>query len=99
MILQNLIIGIDAQGKELKCGDICSYKYDNVERKGMIIYDEETYSFAFEQLDDKFPLILMSLVEFDTIKKNKNINQIINNYPNAKEWKEIYNNNLWAIKN
>jgi|GEM_PF-5770661 len=98
MIIQNLIIGTDAQGKELRCGDICSYKYTNIESQGMIVYDEETYSFAFEQLDNKFPMILMSLVELDSIKRLKNINQITNNYSNAKEWKEIYNNNLWVIK-
>lgn len=98
MIIQNLIIGNDKFGEKLRCGDICEYEINKMQRKGLIVYDEDTYSFAFEQIENEFPIALMSAVDFGTIEKSINMDRITRNYPNYDKWKEIYNNNLWIIK-
>lgn len=99
MILNNIIIGLDKKGSKLMCGDICTYKYrrptgETISSRGIIIYDEDSYSFAFEQLDDNFPIILMYHVERDSINKVYNVMDIDADVPNADKWVEIYNSNL-----
>lgn len=104
MIIKNLIIGMDKFGNKLQCGDICNFdiklhRPHSVEAietmKGMIVYDEDTFSFAFETLDNFAPLLLMNCVEERSIEKLFEANLInFNNIPNGVEWNEIYNNNV-----
>ncbi len=98
MIIQNLIIGNDKFGEKLRCGDICEYEINKVKIRGLIVYDEDTYSFAFEQLDDNFPITLMSAVEHGTIEKSINMDRATKNYPDYDKWKKIYNSNLGIAK-
>ena len=104
MMMQNLVVGIDRYGHKLQCGDICKFKI-NLQRpkceeqieemKGMIIYDEDTYSFAFETLDNYAPLLLMQCTELRSIEKLFEANlDNFNNIPDGDKWKEIYNNNV-----
>lgn len=104
MIIRNISVGEDAYGHKLQCGDICIFKI-NLQRpkceekieemKGMIIYDEDTYSFAFEALDNYASVLLMSCAEFKSIEKLFDSNSInFSNMPDGDRWKEIYNNNV-----
>lgn len=78
MVIQNMVVGKDRFGKELRCGDICSFqlRMDNDKKnkqelknlKGIIIYDEDAYAFAFETLDDRIPEILMYVAEYGSIE-------------------------------
>lgn len=108
MIIQNLVIGNDRYKHKLMCGDICLFKI-NLQRpkceekieemKGMIIYDEDTYSFAFETLDEYAPLLLMKCAELRSIEKLFEANA--DNFqfmPDGDKWKKIYNNNIVTIK-
>lgn len=100
MITPNLIIGKDNYGHKLQCGDICSFKTlvcrDTEPKweymKGIILYDESSFSFAFITLDDFVPMILMSKV-FDIEKLFEANIDNFNNIPDGKMWKEIYNSN------
>lgn len=100
MIINNVIIGMDMYGAKLECGDICNFTMnvggDVKTAKGMIVYDESTYSFAFEMLDDNFPIILMSHTE--GIKKIFNARYLDKCVPDAEKWVAIYNNNLLTAK-
>ena len=108
MIINNIIVGKDVYGYKLQCGDVCLFKV-NLQRpkceekieemKGMVIYDEDTYSFAFETLDDYAPLLLMKCAELRSIEKLFEANKDnFDNAPDGDKWKEIYNNNLMTIK-
>ncbi len=108
MIIPNLIIGKDRHGHKLHCGDICSFKIklkrskqeeEIEELKGMIVYDEDSFAYAFETLDDDAPLLCMYGVEYRTVEKLFEANaDNFNNIPDGDKWKEIYNNNLMVIK-
>lgn len=98
----NIIIGTDKYGHKLQLGDICLFKVklqgsknDADEMKGMIVYDEDSYSFAFETLEDNAPLLLMNCAELGSIEKlyEANINNL-SNISNGNKWKKIYNNNV-----
>lgn len=104
MIIRNMCIGEDAYGHKLQCGDICTFKI-NLQRskceekveemKGMIIYDEDTYSFAFETLDTYAPVLLMSCVESESIEKLFESNSSnFCNIPDGNKWKEVFNSNV-----
>lgn len=67
-------IGRDKDNKKLQIGDICNFKLDNKDYEGMIIYDEESFAFAFEMKDDSFPEILMSKIDYSSISKIINVN-------------------------
>lgn len=108
MIIPNLIIGTDRYGHRLQCGDICKFKI-NLRRPredekieelyGMIVYDESSYAYAFETLDDYAPILCMYCVEYGTIEKLFEANaDNFNNIPDGNKWKEMYNNNLNKIK-
>lgn len=104
MIIQNLVIGHDIHGHKLQCGDICNFKIrlqrpkneEKIEElRGMIIYDEDTYSYAFETLGNYAPILLMQCAEIGSIEKLFESNSInFNNIPDGNNWKEIYNNNV-----
>lgn len=104
MIIQNIVIGCDMHGHKLHCGDICNFKVklqrskneENIEElNGMIIYDEDTFSYAFETLDNYIPLLLMSCAEIGSIEKMFEANSInFSNIPDGDKWKEVYNNNV-----
>lgn len=104
VIINNLIIGTDSCGHKLQCGDICSFHIRNRKEeisdlKGMIVYDEDSYAFVFETLDDYAPILCMCCAEYGTVKKLFEANEDnFNNVPDGKRWKEIYNNNLITIK-
>lgn len=79
----------------LECNfDIRVHRPHSVEEiktmKGMIIYDEDTFSFAFETLDNFAPLLLMSCAEERSIEKlfESNLTNF-NNIPRGNEWNEI----------
>lgn len=95
----SITIGTDRYGRKLFVGDVCLFKArlgENMhELKGMIIYDEDTYSFAFTTLDNYLPIILMSCVELGSIEKLYEANPSnFQNMPNGTEWKKIYNDHM-----
>ena len=106
MIIPNLIIGHDKHGHPLKCGDICSFivtlqdDKDSINGteytlKGMIIYDEDSYAYAFETLFSKAPLLLMYTAEYRTIEKLFDSNETNFEFiPDGDKWREIYKNNI-----
>ena len=104
MIIPNLVVGKDVYGHDLKCGDICSFDIElerpkcgkNIEKMmGMIIYDEDSYAFAFETLDNYAPLLLMYCAELRSIEKLFSASlDNFDNIPHGSDWKEIYNNNV-----
>ena len=91
-------IGEDIYGHRLYPGDICSYTVTYPENnitnkyKGMIIYDDYKYAFAFEQLEEDFPMVMMSEVNINTIKKIVEADGMDSSYPDYCEWMEIFNN-------
>lgn len=104
MIIPNLVVGNDKYGHRLICGDICFFdvklqrpnKEESIETlKGMIVYDPDSYAYAFETLDDYAPIICMYCAEYGSIEKlfEANISNF-ENIPNGNEWREIYNKNL-----
>lgn len=104
MIIPNLVIGTDRYGHKLHCGDICKFEIrlqrpkceEKVEEmKGMIVYDEGSYAYAFETLDDFSPILCMYCAEYRTVEKlfEANIDNF-NNIPDGEKWKKIYNNNV-----
>ena len=111
MIIKNFVIGKDNTGKELQCGDICDFevrlqrrnnlKNDEPEiMRGMIVYDEDSYAFAFETLDDFAPLLCMYTAEYGSIKKVYDVDK--DNYyniPNGAEWRDMYirNASVWPL--
>lgn len=86
MIIRNISVGEDVYGHKLQCGDICEFKI-NLQRpkceekveemKGMIIYDKDTYSFAFETLNNYAPVLLMSCVSLKVSKNYLNLIAVI----------------------
>ena len=104
MILRNIIVGNDKYGHILECGDICSFDVrlqrpnspESIESiRGMIIYDEDSFAFAFETLDDFAPILLMSCAELHSIERLFEANKTNFEFmPNGSEWKEIYRKNL-----
>lgn len=107
MIIPNLIIGTDMYGRKLQCGDICSFEIklgrpnreeEIEELKGMIVYDPDSYAYAFETLDDFAPILCMYCTEYESVEKLFEANaDNFNNIPNGDKWKEIYNSNLMEI--
>jgi hypothetical protein len=96
IIMLAITVGTDRCGRKLFVGDICLFKAQLGESmhelKGMIIYDEDTYSFAFTTLDNYLPIILMGCVELGSIEKLYEGNQSnFQNMPNGARWKKIYN--------
>lgn len=108
MIIPNLVVGKDKNGYDLKCGDLCNFKvnlhrpgYEGVieTMKGMIVYDEDSYAFAFETLDSFARILLIHRVEEDSIEKM--FEASVDNFktiPNGKSWKSIYNKNVCTLK-
>lgn len=104
MIIQNLVVGTDKFGHKIQCGDICSFKINlqrpNLEEqveelKGMIVYDEDTYSFAFETMDNHAPFLLMQCAELNSIEKLFEANECnFTNIPDGEKWREIFEKNL-----
>jgi hypothetical protein len=73
-------VGLDKNGQKLDIGDICKFvliedpdHVDRFEREGMIDYDEDSFSFAFEMLDPQFPIVLMQYAKAGTIEKIVNV--------------------------
>ena len=104
MIIENLIIGSDKKGHPLKCGDICKFNIKLQRRKstteqeeemlGMIIYDPDSYAYAFETLDDYAPILCMYCAEYGSIEKLFEANhETFHKITDGDKWREIYNNN------
>ena len=87
-------IGYDKKGKLLNIGDICKFEVEvNFRKKeceGIIIYDEETFSYAFEMKDDNFPIVLMNKVYMNSIKKIINVMETMDR--EYEFYKKIYEN-------
>ena len=43
--------------------------------KGIIIYDQDSYAFAFETLDDSAPILLMHVTEYGSIEYEVSISK------------------------
>lgn len=95
-----ICIGDDSFGHRLYPGDICVYTVTHPESKitneykGMIFYEDSEYAFAFEQLQDDFPIVMMNAVNIHTIKKIIEGNIIDENFPDYIKWKEIYDSHI-----
>lgn len=85
------MIGADSKGQNLDIADICSFKIEiegeAKELEGMVVYDEESFAYAFEMQDDNFPIVLMN--------KTTNIKRIINVWSTKKDdrfefYRDIY---------
>lgn len=98
MIIQSFTVGCDKWGYPLICGDICKYKINKKEYRGMIIYDEDSYAFAFEQLDNQFPIIMMDKIDYGTIEKLLNIRDINPEFSDCNKWIDLYNANLFSLE-
>lgn len=108
MVIQNLIVGIDKHGKELRCGDICNFQLRVTGRrkdviknmKGVIVYDEDSYAFAFATLDESAPILLMHAVEYGSIEYEVSIqgNAFIERCNNGGLRKSIYCNEEEAAR-
>lgn len=61
------LVGKDKKGKELYCGDVCRFITNNQSINGMIVYDDDSYAFAFVTLSESTPVILMHCVDAGTI--------------------------------
>lgn len=97
MIIKNIAIGNDKYGHMLFCGDICKYKIKDAGYKGMIFYESSEYSFAFEQTDDSFPIVMMDVVDSGTIEKLVSVQHMNSEFPEYDEWIGIYNSNLGIL--
>lgn len=62
-------IGFDKVNEKLQIGDICTFKIGDIEYEGMIMYDEDVFSFVFEMDCDNFPCVCMSKANLNTINK------------------------------
>ena len=75
--MKNYSVGNDKNGYELAFGDICKFKLEvdleEREYEGMIVYDEESFAYAFEMKDDNFPIVLMSKACLNSIEKIINV--------------------------
>lgn len=67
MMINGLVVGRDRKGKELRCGDICSFslmvqtKRKTVERhmRGLIAYSSDDFAYVFLTMDDTAPVLYM----------------------------------------
>ena len=73
------VIGHDSRGYDLHLGDCCRFKINNDSYIGVITYCEEEFSYCFEMDEDNFPEILMRKVDFGSIKKFTDIDDIVKN--------------------
>ena len=71
--MRNNCVGRDKNGLELNLGDICKFTIKEKEYVGMIMYDEQEFSYVFDMLDDNFPCVLMNKVDMESISKIINI--------------------------
>ena len=86
-------LGHDNKHQELSIGDICKFKIEDREYEGMVVYDEESFAYAFEMKDDKFPIVLMSIADLGSIEK---IINVWSNQPNKDDYgfyRELVNEN------
>jgi len=65
------------QNVKLQIGDICSFTIKDKLYEGMIMYDEDVFSFVFEMEDDKFPCVVMSGADLDSIVKICNVGSTV----------------------
>jgi hypothetical protein len=95
-------VGTDRNGTKLFESDICTYTITYPENGvtnqyyGMIIYDPSEFAFMFEQTNDDFPLVLMNIVNVDSIEKVMSIEEMQSSYPEYETWQEIYESNFGA---
>lgn len=92
MYLYNMYIGKDRNNNPLKCGDICQFEHHGAIKKGLIIYNEHTFSFELAFLDKSFiPLRYIS----DFLEYLCSINIVeperLENYG---EWRKLYSGHL-----
>lgn len=99
MLLKNITIGKDKNGRNIHCGDICAFPAtlnDNgiIETKtmlGMFVYDDATYTFAFATLDDTIPLLTYNIAKINRVEKMFDVNKYgFSGIPNADKWKALY---------
>lgn len=87
-------IGYDGAGNKLAINDICTFKLQNesYEHEGMIVYDEDTFSFCFEMNDSTFPIVMMDKADRTSIKKIINVWSTKNNNERYKWYQDLVNN-------
>lgn len=64
-----MIVGYGKKAQKLNWGDICKFTIDKKEYEGMINYDEDVFAYVFDMKDEKFPCVLMSKADLDSIEK------------------------------
>ena len=104
MVIPNLVVGTDRCGRKLQCGDICKFQIklqrprceEKVEEMmGMIVYDADSYAYAFETLDDYAPILCMYCAEQGSVKKVwESSAENFKNIPNGDSWKDMYYRNV-----
>lgn len=87
-----MTIGYDKNGEELDLLDLCSFTIDNKEYEGIIKYNENDYAYGFEMLDDRFPYVIMYRVDFGSIKRLYNLQQIRDSEELYLKYEEIIQN-------
>jgi hypothetical protein len=55
----------------------------------MIIYEEDYFAYAFEMLDDNFPVVLMSKADLGSIEKIINVLSTNINDPTYAEYRKL----------
>lgn len=76
-------VGIDNNGNKLFLGDTCKFKFKGKEYEGTIVYDSESFSYAFEMVKGTFSLILMSKADCSSITKIAGNSAINNTTPST----------------
>jgi hypothetical protein len=82
-------VGKDKNNQELRLGDICKFTIKGKEYEGMIIYEEDYFAYAFEMLDDNFPVVLMSKADLGSIEKIINVWSTNINDPTYAEYRKL----------
>ena len=76
MIMNGFIVGPDRKGKELRCGDICTFKLEMTTKRkstekrmrGMISYSPNDFAYVFLTLDDTAPMLYMNAAVVGSIE-------------------------------
>lgn len=66
-------IGFDSNGEKLQVYDICRFTIGGEPHMGIIVYDEDVFSYIFEMDNEDLPAIMMSRTDLSSIEKIYNV--------------------------
>jgi len=74
---------------KLQIGDICSFTIKDRLYEGMIMYDEDVFSYVFEMKSGNFPCVMMSVADLGSIAKICNIGSTVR-FDRFEFFREVY---------